>query len=55
MVLLLKSQVCVPDIQWGPSVLNISIWNRKKFITASYKEMGNPKNSKVTKIFQQVL
>ena len=54
--MLQKSQVCVPNTQWGPSILNIRVWNRERFITDSYKEMGGSctKNFKVTESFQQV-
>ena len=54
--MLQKSQVCVPNTQWGPSILNIRVWNRERSITDSYKEMGGSctKNFKVTESFQQV-
>ena len=35
---------------------NIRVWNRERFVTDSYKEMGDlrPKNPKVTESFQEV-
>ena len=56
LIVLLKPQVNVPDAQWGPSILNIRVWNRESFITDLYTEMSGscPKNFKVTESFQQV-
>ena len=56
LIVLLKSQVNVPDTGWGPSILNIRVWNRESFITDLYTEMSGswPKNFKVTESFQQV-
>ena len=44
------------EAQWGPSILKTRVWNTERFITDSYKEVGDlcPKNPKVTESFQQV-
>ena len=54
LVLNLKS-VCL-IAQWGPSIpKHYRVWNRERFITDLYKEMGGswPKNPKVTETFRQ--
>ena len=57
LLVLLNSEVHVPDAQWGPLILTFRVQKREKFITDSHKEIGGscPKNSKVTESFQQVL
>ena len=51
-----KSQIPVSYAQGGPSILNVNVWKRERFITDSHEEMGGsyPKNPKVTESFQQV-
>ena len=51
-----KSQIPVSYAQGGPSILNVNVWKRERFITDSHEEMGvsYPKNPKVTESFQQV-
>ena len=51
--LLSKLQIHVLDVEWGPSKLNVSVWNRESFITDSYKDVGGPcpKNPKLLNVF----
>ena len=47
--LLSKLQIHVLEVEWGPSKLNVRMWNRERFITDSHKDVGGscPKNSKL--------
>ena len=47
-LLLWKLQIHVLDAEWGPSKRNVRVWNRERFITDSYNDVGVscPKNSK---------
>ena len=39
--LLSKLQIQVLDAEWGPSKLNVRVWNWERFITDSYKDVGS--------------
>ena len=43
-----QMHLCVLDAEWGPSKVNVRVWNRERFITVSYKDVGGslPKNPK---------
>jgi len=51
--LLSKLQIHVLEVEWGPSKLNVRMWNRERFITDSHKDVGGsfPKNSKLLNVF----
>ena len=57
MEVLLKSQVCASDAQWGPYILNIRVWKRERFIIDSYKKMGGsyPRTPKLLKAVSKSL
>ena len=46
-------QIHVLDAERGTSKLNVTVWNRERIFTDSYKDVGGsyPKNSKLLNVF----